>query len=72
MNTADMEALEQWQSSSAGATERRVHDLTNIVDDLTTLCQTREGVHILRASRSELVAAKRKLDDLVLDLIAGV
>lgn len=67
MNDSDMEALEQWQASSAGATERALHDLSVAVDDLTTSCQHREGLHILRASRSELIAVKRKLDDLVLD-----
>ena len=67
MNTAEMEALEQWQASSAGSTERCLHDISVAMDDLTTLCQSREGLRIVRANRAELLAVKLKLDDLVMD-----
>lgn len=67
MTDQDMRALEVWQSSCEGAAERRLHDLTNAVDDLTTIAQSRQGFHVLAGNRTELIAAMRKLHDLVLE-----
>ena len=67
MTDADMQALEAYQASTAGATERRISDLVNVADDLSSLCQTREGIRIIRASHPQLKETLRKLHDIYLD-----
>lgn len=48
-------------------TERRLNELTNAIDDLTTLAQTPELADVLRGQHKELIANLRKLHDLVMD-----
>ena len=67
MNLQDTSALEHWQTSIMGRTERRMKDLIDVVDDLTTLAHSREGVRMMRLSFMEMVEARRKLNDLILD-----
>lgn len=67
MNEQDMIALEHWQASTEGRTERRMKDLADVIDDLTTLAQQREGLHMLRACRRDLVSCAQKLVDLMIE-----
>lgn len=62
-----MKLLEQWQVSCEGVTERRIRDLTDTVDDLTTLAHSRDGMRVLRSQHLELIGNLRKLHDLVMD-----
>ncbi len=48
--------------------ERATRDLTNCVDDLTTLAHSQQSEHILHTNLPELISANRKLYDLVLEL----
>ena len=66
----DMEALARFQSSTLGQTELTLHQLQNTVDDLTSLAQTREGVHQMRLQRQVIKDSLIKLHDLFLDLQA--
>lgn len=67
MTPRETEMLEVWQASCEGAAERRLRDLTDVVDDLTTLTHSRQGARIVKASRTDLVAALKKLHDLVIE-----
>ena len=67
MTPRDHEALEYWQMQTEGIAERKLSDLANTVDDLTTLAHSRAGAHALLAGRPALVEALRKLRDLVLE-----
>ena len=67
MTRSEMEALEFWQTSCQGVVERKLNDLTNTVDDLTTLAHNRAGVRELMAGRKTLLDSLRKLHDLVME-----
>lgn len=67
MTRSEMEALEFWQTSCQGVVERKLNDLTNAVDDLTTLAHNRAGIRELIAGRNTLMDSLRKIHDLVLE-----
>lgn len=67
MTQSEREALEYWQSAIGGKAERRIRDLNDVVDDLTTFAQTREGVRAIRENRSALIDPVKKLADLLIE-----
>jgi len=67
MTAYEAEALERWQAATYGKTERRLRDLSDAADDLTTLSQSREGIHVVRANYQELCQVLRKLHDLAIE-----
>jgi hypothetical protein len=67
MTEHDRNMLEEWQVSCEGATERRLKDFLDALDDLRSLASRREGASILKASRNELKQAMRSLHDLYMD-----
>ena len=70
MSDRDMEALARFQSCALGQTELTLYQLQTTVDDLTSLAQTREGVHQMRLQRQVIKDSLIKLHDLFLDLQA--
>lgn len=67
MTLSQIEALEFWQAKHGLLTERRLNDLRDAVDDLTTLAKSREGVQTIRANYSTLVESLKKMHDLVIE-----
>jgi len=49
-------------------TERKLYELRCVVDDLTSLTQTNDGLHTLRENESALKAVEKRLHDLQLDI----
>ena len=70
MQQRDMEALARFQASTLGQAEHTLFQLQITVDDLTSLAQTREGVHQMRLQRQVIKDSLIKLHDLFLDLQA--
>lgn len=66
-NSVPANPFEDFQWSKEVAAERRVRDLSDAMDDLTTLSQTEEGIRIIKACRPELAAAMLKLNDLLIE-----
>ncbi len=67
MTKSEMEAVEFWQTSCEGIAERKLDDLTQAIDDLTSLAHSRAGVQTIRARYPVLVDAIRRMHDLILD-----
>jgi hypothetical protein len=68
MTIRDFRILETWQETcDPNAIARRLSDLTDAVDDLTTLCQKRVGVQELRKNRPEFIEALKKMHDLAIE-----
>ena len=63
-----MKALAEWQSSPEGRAYDCLYVFENIVDDLTDVSKRREGVQCIRAYWDRFIAAKRKLDDIEIEL----
>ena len=68
MTEHDRKLLDEWQASCEGTTERRLKDLLNALDDLTSLKHRRDGMRILRASSRDLQNALRTLHDLYVEV----
>lgn len=50
------------------AVERKLYELRCLVDDLTSLTQSDDGLRALRENNTELRAVERRLKDLQLDI----
>ena len=48
--------------------ERKIHELRCVIDDLTSLTQTDDGLRALRENEGALKAAENRLRDLQLDI----
>lgn len=68
MTNEELEAIQRWQHTDGGKAELAIHGLSIIVDDLTDAIKTREGTSTIRANFKMLMDAKRKLDDLMLEI----
>lgn len=69
MTIRDMRILEVFQETCDPlAVKRRLMDLTDAVDDLTTLCQKASNITELRKNWPEFREAMKKLHDLAIDI----
>ncbi len=62
-----MTAIERRDEAKTIAAERLVRDLSNVLDDLTDCLKSGIQTNVLRASRQDLIAAHKKLFDLLED-----
>lgn len=67
MNATDHLALERFQLSVPGATERKVNELADIVCELVELAKTRDGSRTLRTKHERLKEPMKKLYELYCD-----
>ena len=68
MTEHDQKLFSAYQLSTQGATEMRLHDFLNALDDLRTLSGRKDGRACLLASRLKLKNAMRSMLDLWDDL----
>ena len=68
MTEHDHRLFSEYQLSTMGATEMRLHDFLNALDDLRTLSGRKDGRAVLKSSQLKLKNAMRSLVDLWDDL----
>lgn len=62
-----LEAVGRWQSAQASDADRKIDQLTAVLDDLTDLAKTRNGARVIQANRPVLKESLRKMHDLWMD-----
>ena len=64
----EFETIQRWQHTDGGKAELAIHGISIAADDLTDAIKSRDGARTARENIKVLVAAKRKIDDLIMDL----
>ena len=68
MTFEDQIAVDNWRSTDAGRTEFDIYQLSQIADDLTDDWKTKDGTKTLLRDWQRFIEAKRKLDDIEIEL----
>ena len=67
----DMQALARFQSSTPGIADHCIFQLENVVDQLTDLAKTRDGIREIRLHRESIKQSLIKLHDIYLEFSNG-
>jgi len=71
MSDRDMEALARFQHSTPGLADHCIFQLENVVDQLTDLAKTRDGIREIRLHRESIKQSLIKLHDIYLEFSNG-